>query len=99
MISRVLGVAVRVTGCTPAARVCLAVRDNMVGILVTGSYIYHLDVIITSMQTYAVTSSANTSHLLFTSLLHIQTSTVVTVFLRYLVVCCVDSGEFRTRTL
>ena len=34
------------------------------------------------------------SDLLFTSLLHIQTSTVVTMFLRYLVVCCVDSGEF-----
>ena len=29
---------------------CLAVRGNMVGILVIGSYIYHLDVIATAMQ-------------------------------------------------
>ena len=70
----------------------------MVGILVIGSYIYHLDVIVTSMQIY-VNRIQICPHLLFTSLLHIQTSTVVTVFLRYLVVCYVDSGEFRTRTL
>ena len=36
-------------------------------------------------------------HLLFTSLLHVQTSTDATVFLRYLAVCSVDSKEFRTR--
>ena len=52
MIGWVLGVAVRVTGCTPTARICLAVRVNTVGILVIGSYVYHLDVIVTSMQIY-----------------------------------------------
>ena len=31
---------------------CLAVRGCMVGILVIGYYIYHLDVIVTSMQIY-----------------------------------------------
>ena len=36
-------------------------------------------------------------YLLFTSLLHTQTSTDVTVFLRYLVVCSVDSGEFQDK--
>ena len=28
-----------------------------------------------------------------------QTCTVVTMFLRYLVICCVNCGEFRKRTL
>ena len=31
---------------------CLAVRGDMVGILVIGSYVYHLDVIVTGMQIY-----------------------------------------------
>ena len=70
----------------------------MVGILVIGSYIYHSDVIATSIQIY-VNMNTNMYYLLFTSLLHIQTSTDVTVFLRYLVVCSLDSGEFRTRML
>ena len=33
-------------------------------------------------------------HLLFSSLLHIPTSKDVTVFLRYLIVCSVNSKEF-----
>ena len=85
-------------GCTPMSRGCLAVRGCMVGTLVIGSYIYHSDVIVTSTQIY-VNRIQYMSHLFFTSLLHIQTSIVVTMFLRYLVVCCVDSGEFRTKTL
>ena len=31
---------------------CLAVRGNVAGIIVIGSYIYHLDVIVTSTQIY-----------------------------------------------
>ena len=31
-------------GCTPANRGASLVRDNMVGILIIGSYIYHSDV-------------------------------------------------------
>ena len=71
----------------------------MVGILVIGSYIYHSDVIATNTQVYVNIIQIYTYHLLFTNLLHIQTCTDVTVFLRYLVVCSVDSKEFRTRTL
>ena len=37
------------TGCTPMSRGCLAVRGCMAGILVIGSYVYHSDVIVTSM--------------------------------------------------
>ena len=70
----------------------------MVGILVIGSYVYHSDVVVTSMQNLCQYNT-NMYHLLFTSLLHIRTSTDVTVFLRYLVVSSVDSGEFRMRML
>ena len=75
---------------------CLAMRGNMVRILVIGSYVYHSDVIATTTQ---INANIITCHLLFTNLLHMQTCTDVTVFLRYLIVCCVDSKEFRTRTL
>ena len=71
----------------------------MVGILVIGSYVYHSDVIATSMQIYVNIIQIHITYYSPVYCLYIQTSTVVTVFLRYLVVCCVDSGEFRTRTL
>ena len=40
------------TRSTPMSRGCLAVRGCTVGILVIGSYVYHLDVIVTSIQIY-----------------------------------------------
>ena len=36
----------------PYQQDCLAVRGNVVGIPVVGSYVYHSDAIVTSMQIY-----------------------------------------------
>ena len=52
MKSLVFGVVVRVMGSTPTTRVAWLQELNVVGILVIGSYIYHSDVIVTSMQSY-----------------------------------------------
>ena len=41
------------TGCTPTDRVLGWWGGSTVGILVIGSYVYHSDVIVTTMQIYA----------------------------------------------
>ena len=69
----------------------------MVGILFIGSCIYHSDVIATNMEIYVNIIQIHITNYL--PVYCIQTSTGITVFLRYLVVCSVDSGEFRTRML
>ena len=71
---------------------CLAVRGNMVGILVIGSYVYHSDVIVTSTQIYVNRIQIHVTYYLPVYCIY-KLVQFVAMFLRYLVVWCVDSGS------
>ena len=64
----------------------------MVGILVIGSYVYHSDVIATNMQIYV-----NIIQICITYYLPVYC--ISKLVQMSLVVCSVDSKEFRTRML
>ena len=64
----------------------------MVGILVIGSYIYHSDVIVTNTQFYVNIIQVCITYYLPVYCIY-KLVQDVTVVLRYLVVCCVESKE------